>query len=150
MSDATRAETRTEVSRRTVLIGGAALAGAGVLVACSPDGSQSPGGDGGDGGDAPGGGLVALADVPVGGAVSATSADGTPVIVAQPTAGEVIAFSAVCTHLGCTVQPDDERLLCPCHGSVFEAATGRNIDGPAPRPLDDFGVRVEGDQVVEA
>lgn len=136
-----------EVSRRTVLKGGAALAGVGVLAACAPQGS--PDGDA-DGGTTSGGGLVALGDVPVGGAVSATSADGAPVIIAQPVAGEVVGFSAVCTHLGCTVQPSDDELLCPCHGSVFDAITGRNIDGPAPRPLDEFAVRVEGDQVVEA
>ena len=112
---------RADVGRRTVLIGGMALAG-GVLVACSP--SPQGGGGGGAGTD---GALVALDDVPVGGAVSATAADGSPVIIAQPTAGEVVGFSAVCTHLGCTVRPDDDRLVCPCHGSEFETLTGRNV-----------------------
>ena len=135
---------RDEVSRRAVLIGGMALAG-GVLVACSP---SPQGGGGGGGSAAPDGGLVALDDVPVGGAVSATAADGTPVIIAQPTAGEVVAFSAICTHLGCTVRPDDDRLVCPCHGSEFETLTGRNVAGPAPRPLDAFEVRVVDGQVV--
>ena len=94
------------------------------------------------------GALVALDDVPVGGAVSATAADGSPVIIAQPTAGEVVGFSAVCTHLGCTVRPDDDRLVCPCHGSEFETLTGRNVAGPAPRPLDPFAVQVVDGQVV--
>lgn len=139
------------LSRRTVLLGAATLASAGVVVACSPGGTTASGEtDGAGSGAVPGGGLVALADVPVGGAVSATTADGAHVIIAQPTPGEVLGFSAVCTHLGCTVLPADDRLVCPCHGSEFEASTGRNLGGPAPRPLDGFAVRVDGDQVVEA
>lgn len=138
--------TARQLSRRTVLVGAATLAGAGVVVACSPGGVPSGGTDAGE----PGEGLVALGDVPVGGAVSATAADGAAVIIAQPTAGTVLGFSAICTHLGCTVAPDGAELRCPCHGSVFEAATGRNVDGPAPRPLDAFPVRIDGDQVVEA
>ena len=136
-----------QLSRRSVLIGTAAVAGVGVLAACSPSGGSSsdtttPGGSSG--------GLVALADVPVGGAVAATNAAGEPVIIAQPEAGTVVGFSAICTHMGCTVAPDGAELKCPCHGSVYEAATGTNIDGPAPRPLDAFNVKVDGDQVVEA
>src|SRR5665647_3196703 len=80
----------------------------------------------------------------------ATNAAGEPVIIAQPEAGTVVGFSAICTHMGCTVAPDGAELKCPCHGSVYEAATGTNIDGPAPRPLDAFNVKVDGDQVVEA
>jgi menaquinol-cytochrome c reductase iron-sulfur subunit len=44
------------------------------------------------------------------------------------------ALSAVCTHLGCTVGRQGEGYHCPCHGSVF-AADGKNVAGPAPRPL---------------
>lgn len=48
----------------------------------------------------------------------------------------VFAMSAVCTHLGCTVKYQDAQseFHCPCHGSVFDK-DGRNIAGPAPRPL---------------
>lgn len=141
MSDVAKS---TQLSRRTVLLGAATLAGAGVVVACSPGGAPSPSGVGS------GDGLVALADVPVGGAVSATAASGAAVIIAQPTAGEVLGFSAICTHLGCTVAPDGAELRCPCHGSVYEVATGRNVEGPAPRPLDTFPVKIDGGQVVEA
>lgn len=136
-----------QLSRRSVLIGTAAVAGVGVLAACSPSGGSpsdttTPGGSTG--------GLVALGDVPVGGAVSATDAAGDPVIIAQPEAGTVVGFSAICTHMGCTVAPDGAELKCPCHGSVYDAATGANVSGPAPRPLDAFNVKVDGDQVVEA
>jgi menaquinol-cytochrome c reductase iron-sulfur subunit len=44
------------------------------------------------------------------------------------------ALSAVCTHLGCTVQREEEGFHCPCHGSVF-GKDGENRSGPAPRPL---------------
>lgn len=91
--------------------------------------------------------LAALANVPVGGAVSATGPDG-PIIVAQPTAGKVVAFSAICTHMGCTVAPAGKQLHCPCHGSVYDAATGKNLSGPAPRPLSPVSVHVAGGQVV--
>lgn len=69
------------------------------------------------------------------------------------------AVSAVCTHLGCTVQyfNSDRRFHCPCHGSVF-AADGKVLHGPAPRPLEwlevtlarDGQLRVDKDQVVPA
>lgn len=136
------------VSRRAVLIGGAAVAGVvgvGALAACSPSsgGSDSPA--------APaGGGLVALDDVPVGGAVSVKTADGAEIVVAQPEAGQVVAFSAVCTHMGCVVKPDGGELACPCHGSRFQAATGEVVKGPADKPLPTVQVRVDGDRVVEA
>lgn len=138
--------TETILGRRAVLIGGAAVAGVGVLAACS----TSDGGSGSQATPLPGGGLVALSDVPVGGAVSAKTADGAEIVVAQPTAGEVVAFSAVCTHQGCIVAPDGAELACPCHGSRFEAVTGAVVDGPASEPLPAVQVRVDGDRVVEA
>lgn len=142
------------VSRRCVLHGGAVAAGVLVLAACAsddggPGGSGTgggTGGSGGSGGDGGAAGLVALADVPVGGAVVVESAAG-PLVVAQPSEGEVVAFSAVCTHQGCTVQPDDEGLVCPCHGSLFDVATGENLDGPAPEPLPAAEVEVRDGRV---
>ena len=68
--------------------------------------------------------------------------------MAQPTAGSVVAFSAICTHLGCTVAPQGKQLDCPCHGSVYDAFTGKVINGPAPRPLPSIPVTVQGGQVV--
>jgi cytochrome b6-f complex iron-sulfur subunit len=48
-------------------------------------------------------------------------------------------ISAICTHLGCTVQWRDSEFDCPCHGSRF-APDGQVLSGPAPRPLEFFAV----------
>jgi Rieske Fe-S protein len=52
--------------------------------------------------------------------------------------GKLHTYSAVCTHLGCTVKvnPLEESFDCPCHGSRFSALTGRVINGPANKPLE--------------
>lgn len=53
------------------------------------------------------------------------------------------ALSAVCTHLGCIVRPRSSReeIRCFCHGSGFDLE-GRNLEGPAPRPLERLRVRL--------
>lgn len=150
--------TATGTPRRLFLGGAVAVAGAGALAACAPSGGTGGGtggtdaGSAGDGGgDAAGAtGLVALADVPVGGAVKATTSDGDAVLVTQPTEGTVRCFSSVCTHQGCAVSPGEGTLACPCHGSVFDLDTGEPLEGPAPRALDAVAVEVRDGQVVEA
>ncbi|EYT62574.1 (2Fe-2S)-binding protein [Dietzia sp. UCD-THP] len=75
-------------------------------------------------------------DVPVGTAKQVKSGDST-VIVAQPTEGEFVAYSARCTHQGGTVQVvRDLHLRCPLHGAEYDATDGSNTLAPAPRPLD--------------
>ena len=71
-------------------------------------------------------------------------------MVAQPTEGTVVAFDAACTHSGCPVEPNGAELDCPCHGSVFDAATGAVLTGPADRPLAEVAVAVVDGRVVEA
>jgi cytochrome b6-f complex iron-sulfur subunit len=58
--------------------------------------------------------------------------------------GSWVALSAVCTHLGCTVQyePELHRIHCACHGGVYDPRTGANISGPPPKPLKMFKVTV--------
>jgi cytochrome b6-f complex iron-sulfur subunit len=72
-----------------------------------------------------------------------------PGILVRTAAGEWRAFSAVCTHLQCTVQyrPDLERIWCACHNGFFDLS-GRNVAGPPPRPLETFDVAVQGEEVV--
>ena len=93
--------------------------------------------------------IAALADVPVGGSIDATI-NGEPALIAQPTAGQVVAFSAVCTHQQCVVAAAGNEFDCPCHGSKFDAATGDVINGPALRPLSTIPVAVSGDRIVAA
>ena len=132
-------------TRRTVLACAPACAAA-ALAGCGDD---APSAGAREAVGEPGAPLVPLSEVPVGGAVSVEGTSG-PLVVAQPSSGEAVAFSAICTHQGCTVVPDGEQLRCPCHGSVYEAATGDNVSGPAPRPLDEVPVQVTDGQVVLA
>ncbi len=63
------------------------------------------------------------------------------------------AYSAICTHLGCTVSwtrnaesPDASVTECHCHGSIFNPAQGAKVmGGPAPIPLSQIGVKVGQD-----
>ena len=138
------------VTRRTALTAGAIGVGAvavGGLAACS-SGAKTGGAGGNDGGAAAAGTqVVALSAVPVGEAVSA-EIGGQPALVAQPAAGTAVAFSAICTHMGCTVAPAGKELHCPCHGSVYDATTGEVISGPAPKALSRIAVHVANGEVV--
>jgi Rieske Fe-S protein len=72
------------------------------------------------------------------------------VLVIHYVSGDVKAFSAVCTHLGCTVeyQPDQERIHCACHQGVYDMNTGLNVAGPPPSPLRPYYIEVGGDGFV--
>ena len=86
----------------------------------------------------PGKAIGPASDVPVGQAASFTDpSSGDPSIVIQPKAGTFVAFDAVCPHAGCPVGYDAAQkvLVCPCHGSQFNAATGAVEVGPAATGL---------------
>jgi cytochrome b6-f complex iron-sulfur subunit len=72
-----------------------------------------------------------------------------PAILVRTAAGELRAFSAVCTHLNCTVQyrPDLAEIWCACHNGHFDLK-GQNVGGPPPRPLDAYVINVRGTQIV--
>jgi Rieske Fe-S protein len=148
-----------ELSRRTVL--GVTVAGAsGFLVACG--GTSSPSSSSSDpSSDSPSdppsdsptasadqGGLVEKSKVPVGEGVILT---GPKIVVTQPTAGNFKAFTAVCTHMGCTVGSiADGTITCPCHGSQYSIKDGSVKKGPAPKPLAEIAIKVDGDEIVKA
>ena len=70
-------------------------------------------------------------------------------IIVRSEAGELKAFSAICTHLACIVQyrSDLGHIWCACHNGHFDL-NGRNIAGPPPRPLEPFMVNVRGEEIV--
>jgi Rieske Fe-S protein len=159
----------TETSRRTVLAcAGAACAAA--LAGCStynsnsggvdaPQGTQSTesssasaaasgGASGGTG--AGGGGAAVLAktsDVPVGGGTILTD---KKIVITQPQSGTFHAFTAVCTHAGCTVgSVSSGTINCPCHGSRFNISNGSVVSGPAASPLAPINIKVQGTSIVQ-
>ena len=88
--------------------------------------------------------LLAVSKLPPNGGVILSS----PPVVITRAGGAVHAFSAICTHQGCRVnRVAGGRIVCPCHGSAFDAATGRVVAGPAPRPLPRVRVSVRDGQV---
>jgi nitrite reductase/ring-hydroxylating ferredoxin subunit len=136
---------RGAIERRALLrcaaLGG--LAGP-LLVACGSD-SEEPSAGNGDattpespdtgsgGGDGGSKGLVAAADVPVGGGVALPDQG---IVVTQPTEGEFVGYTSKCTHQGgnITAVSDDGVMTCSLHGSQFSIEDGANLVGPNGGP----------------
>ena len=69
-----------------------------------------------------------------------------PGVVVRTADGDIRAFSAVCTHLECTVQfkPDTAQLWCACHNGLYDLG-GNVVSGPPPRGLEQFVVNLRGE-----
>ena len=92
--------------------------------------------------------LALTSDVPVGG--GKILAD-KKIVITQPRAGSFEAFTAVCTHQGCTVSSvSGGTVNCPCHGSKFSIANGSVVTGPAPSALAPVSIKVQGTSIVQA
>lgn len=144
------------LDRRTVLAGLAGTATVAVA-ACSSSkktASSTSGGSSSSGSSSTGSSsaeaLATVADIPVGSAVSAKGPDGAPILITRTGPATVAAFSAKCTHMGCTVAAKGKEFVCPCHGSRYDAATGKVLNGPAPKPLPPVSVKVVGGKVESA
>jgi len=161
--------------RRFIRLGtvlGVGAAGASVLAACG--GGESGSGGGGESGGGAGGGedatkssggkasgtaekkapggqeIASTSEVAPGSAVKFKDS-GSPAVLVHLESGDFVAYSAVCTHQGCTVAFNNGQLACPCHGSVFDPAHGAAVvAGPAPRPLPEIPVEVRGGEVFRA
>jgi Rieske Fe-S protein len=157
-----------DIGRRVVLLGAGVVGVAGVLAACGGGDDDATSGGGAkspaasepaaesepapaetteapaDGGGAAG--VVAVADVPVGGGIVIAA---EKLVVTQPAEGDFKGFDSTCTHQRCQVaEVADGQIKCPCHGSRYSIEDGSVLGGPAPEPLAEKGVAVEGDQVV--
>jgi thiosulfate dehydrogenase [quinone] large subunit len=97
--------------------------------------------------------IIKLADLKVGGTYNFThSTQGVPAVLFRTKTG-VFAYSAICTHQGCTVSynSSSKRLKCPCHGAEFDPANGaKAVAGPTNTPLSKVKVAISGAWVVEA
>src|SRR5215212_5091588 len=104
------------------------------------------------GGDAKAGGKAIASESEVAPGSATTFKDsGNPAVLVHLDNGDFVAYSAVCTHQGCTVAYKEDNLVCPCHGSTFDPADGAAVvAGPATRPLPEIPVKVQGGEVVQA
>jgi len=164
----TEPEIAPAASRRA-LIAGVGAAAAVVLAGCStynannggvdagaPTTTSAPAATGGASSSAGGGGstsaaapaaLATTAQVPVdGGKILADK----KIVITQPAAGTFKAFTAVCTHQGCTVGSiSGGAIHCPCHGSAFSIKDGSVVNGPAASPLASVAIKVDGTSIVQ-
>lgn len=143
--------------RRKVLAAGGVVAVGGVLVACGGQENAAPVDataeeaeiaeeiGAAEVAEDQGEQLVAVSEIPVEGGVVISE---PPVVVVQPTDGDIKAFSAVCPHQGCLVSSvEANEIFCPCHGSLFSAEDGAVLAGPANSGLPAVAVRVQDDSV---
>jgi thiosulfate dehydrogenase [quinone] large subunit len=154
---------RHEVTRRSLLYGGRAAAALAVLggatgglaavVGRAIGGTKSAGPStlspvpSASGSSGPGTAIGHVDQVPVGqGGQFTDPASGNPAWIVRLSSTRFVAFSAVCTHAGCTVQlvPGALQFQCPCHGGIFDARTGQVISGPPPAPLPGIPVHITG------
>jgi Rieske Fe-S protein len=130
-------------SRRIVFQGLGALGTAVALAGC---GSGDSGDDEASTPDA-GSELATTSEVPVGGGVILAE---QKVVITQPTEGEFKAFTAVCTHQSCIVAEVQETINCDCHQSKYSIEDGSVQGGPAPAPLEEVAIAVDGDKILAA
>jgi Rieske Fe-S protein len=146
----------TTLDRRAVLVGACGTCAV-VVTGCAaygpaqpaqPAPAPAPAQPGGASAGAAGAKLAATKDVPVGGGVILADAQ---LVITQPKAGTFKAFSAICTHQGCTVSTvENGTINCPCHGSEFAITDGSVVAGPAPSPLPAQSIKVSGGSITAA
>lgn len=155
-------------SRRALLIGAGGVGATVALAACgtgdddtlgngatnapaggdSTNGTETGGTETGGTDTGSGGAGLSTSEVPVGGGVILADQGA---VVTQPAEGEFKAFSNICTHQGCPVANlDGGTINCTCHFSSFSIEDGSVVSGPAPSPLEEKTVTVDGDSLTVA
>ncbi|MEV1242043.1 Rieske (2Fe-2S) protein [Nonomuraea sp. NPDC052129] len=150
----------TETTRRAVVLGAGGAGLAVVMTACASYGSPTTQASEAPAADEPssaapkkkkaaaGKALAETGDIPSGGGKVFES---QKIVVTQPTEGEFKAFTAVCTHQGCTVdEVADGTINCPCHGSKFKISDGSVAGGPASEPLAEKKIKVSDGKITLA
>lgn len=159
---------QTDLSRRAVVAGTGMLAVAAALGACTSSGTQ-PAATPSAGASAPAAPPPAAgASPPAAGQSESAAPTGEPlgstsaipvgggtvfadkqVVVTQPEPGTFKAFSAICTHQGCTVNKVAAGTIdCPCHGSKYSITDGSVVHGPARRALAPRQITIAGDELL--
>jgi Rieske Fe-S protein len=71
------------------------------------------------------------------------------VVVGREESGALKAYSTICTHAGCPINKlQGTTLVCPCHGSQFDALTGKVVQTPATEPLNELPVRTANGRII--
>ncbi len=168
-----------KISRKTFVRLAAALGVGAASASVAACGGSSSGGSSGNSGGNSGGGSngqaknqassggnskdQAKSQAPSGGAAVAKESEvavgsavkfkdgGKDAVLVHLEDGDFVAYSAVCTHAGCTVAYKNAQLACPCHGSIFDPANGAEVvSGPAQTPLTEIPVEVRNGEVLRA
>ncbi|MFI8345908.1 Rieske (2Fe-2S) protein [Streptomyces sp. NPDC085596] len=132
---------RSSASRRTVLRGAAVAPVAGLgLAACAAPQDQAASA------------VTSSVDLGAEGEVAKGGAKlyrEHNVVVGRDGEGGLKAYSLVCTHAGCVINKlRGTTLVCPCHGSEFDAVTGKVLQAPATEPLAELPVKVSDGRIV--
>ena len=96
--------------------------------------------------------IVKASKFPVGSSQKFVAANGAPAYLFRTKSG-VFAYSAICTHQGCTVDylKAGKKLICPCHGGSFDPFnSAKVVAGPPERPLDKISVTIKNDWIVQS
>ena len=90
-------------------------------------------------------------DIPVGGwKIFSYPADVNPCILLRPEENTYLAYSRICTHTSCPVfyRPEQNLIVCQCHGGAYSVVDGSVLAGPPPRPLPRITLERRGDDLV--
>jgi Rieske Fe-S protein len=95
--------------------------------------------------------IAQLSSLKVGEGFNFTANDGSSAILFKTKDEKVYALSRICTHEGCSVDFDlaQNKLICPCHGAIYETVDGNVISGPTMKNLKKINVKIDGDNIVE-